>query len=54
MIPPWYQTFICILKEVFYLMTSVAAIHVFYGTVITSREQLKRFICQLHYVFHPL
>ena len=37
-----------ILNEVCYLRTSIRAIYFFYESVITSREHLKRFICQEH------
>ena len=41
------------LNEVCYLATSNAAIHFFYGSVIISRERLKRYICQEHCIlFH--
>ena len=35
-----------ILNEVCYLTAPIAAIHFYYGSVIISREQLKRSICQ--------
>ena len=37
-----------ILNEVCYLTASIAAIHFFYGSVIISREHLKRSIYQGH------
>ena len=40
-----------ILKEVCYLTASVAVIHFFYGSVMISREHLKRSICQGHCVY---
>ena len=40
-----------IFKEVCYLTTSIAAIHFFYGSVIISREHLKRSKCQGHCVY---
>ena len=38
----------CILKEVCYFTISITATHFFYGSVIISREHLKRSICQGH------
>ena len=35
-----------ILNKVCYLTASIAAIHFYYGSVIISRKQLKRSICQ--------
>ena len=43
-----------ILKDVCYLTTSIADIHVFYGSVIISREQLKRSICQGHCIYFTI
>ena len=40
----------CILIEVCYL-ASIAAILLFYGSVIISRKHLKRSICQGHCVY---
>ena len=40
-----------ILNKVCYLTASIAAIHFFYGSVIISREHLKRSICQGHCVY---
>ena len=40
-----------VFKEVFYLMTSIAAIHFFYGSVVILREYLKQSICQGHCVY---
>ena len=46
MIPGMY-----ILNEVCCLTASIAVMHFFYGSVIISREHLKRFICQGHCVY---
>ena len=37
-----------ILNEVCYLIASIASIHFFFGSIIISREHLKRSICQGH------
>ena len=51
-----YDTFLVLrmymLNEVCYLTASIAAIHFFYGSVIISREHLKRSICQEHCVYY--
>ena len=40
-----------ILNEVCYLTASIGPIYLFYNSVIISREQLKRSICQGHCVY---
>ena len=40
-----------LLNEVFYLTASIAAIHIFYGSIIISPEHLKRSICEGHCVY---
>ena len=51
-----YDTFLVLgmymLNEVCYLTASIAAIHFCYGSVIISREHLKRSICQRHCVYY--
>ena len=51
-----YDTFLVLrmymLNEVCYLTASIAAIHFFYGSVIISREHLKRSICQEHCAYY--